>query len=100
MIDDDSEMRKMQSNVTALNWIAQAVLKGRMYMAENFRLVTVDEAAPKLGRSRQGLYRDIRENQFPFPNAVVKFGKSLRINLSLIEKTMEQQSVAVQKAAA
>ncbi|MBL8203933.1 MAG: helix-turn-helix domain-containing protein [Blastocatellia bacterium] len=63
-------------------------------MNENFRLISVEEAAPKLGRSKQGLYRDIREKQFPFPGAVVKFGKTLRINLDLIEKTMEQQTGA------
>jgi excisionase family DNA binding protein len=64
------------------------------------QLSTVDEAAPKLRRSKQGLYRDIRENQFPFPNAVVKFGKQIRINLAMVAKAMEQQGEASRDASA
>jgi hypothetical protein len=63
-------------------------------MTDNFQLTTVDKAAPKFEMSKQGLYRAIRENQFPYPHAIIKVGKQIRINLSLIEKTMEQHSEA------
>jgi excisionase family DNA binding protein len=65
---------------------------------ENFKLMTVKEAAPRLGRSEQGLYRDIREGQFPFPAAVVRFGKQIRINLDAVVKATEQPSNAAQAA--
>ncbi len=52
------------------------------------RLLTVAEAAPALGHSRQGLYRIIREGMFPVPNAVVKFGTQVRINLAIVEEAM------------
>lgn len=72
---------------------------------DNFQLVTVEQAAPKLSRSTQGLYRDIREGQFPVPGAILKFGKQIRINLSLVEETMRgggvsQQNALAQKATA
>ena len=70
-------------------------------MSENFQLVTVKQAAPKFGKSEQGLYRDIREGLFPWPNAVVRFGeKQIRINLAVIEKAMSAQNAAEQRAAA
>lgn len=70
-------------------------------MTINLQLVKVEDAHKPLGfKNTQQLYRVIREGQFPFPNAVVRFGKQIRINLSLIQKTMEQPGDAPQKVAA
>jgi excisionase family DNA binding protein len=64
------------------------------------QLVTVKEAAPKLGLDKQGLYRILREGQFPFPQAVVRFGKQVRINLAAIEEATKRQPATEQKVAA
>jgi len=65
------------------------------------QLVKVQDAVKPLGFDNEyQLYRVIREGQFPWPNAIVRFGKRIMLNLSLIEKAMEQPGSAVQKAAA
>lgn len=58
---------------------------------ENFKLVTVQAAHKPLGfKSEKHLYRVIRENQFPFPQAIVRFGKQIRINLEAVKAATGQ----------
>jgi excisionase family DNA binding protein len=65
------------------------------------KLVTIQQAAPKLGFSRAGLYRLIREGQFPVPSAVLRFGSQYRINLAAVEAaTKADQPVNQQVASA
>lgn len=60
-----------------------------------FQLSTVRDAHKPLGfRSEKHLYRVIRENQFPFPQAIVRFGKQIRINLEAVKAATGQQAVA------
>lgn len=59
---------------------------------KSFQLVKVPEAVKPLGLDNANqLYRVIRENQFPFPQAIVRFGKQIRINLTAVEKAMEPE---------
>ena len=44
---------------------------------------TVEEAAPHLRLSAQGLYAAVRENQLR-PDAVLKIGRRIRINLAAL----------------
>jgi excisionase family DNA binding protein len=44
---------------------------------------TVEEAAPALGLSRQGMYDAIRKGQLP-SEAVLRIGKRIRINLKAL----------------
>ena len=63
----------------------------------NLQLVKVPDAVKPLGlESDKQLYRIIRENQFPFPRAVVRFGKQIRINLALVQELMSAESAGVQ----
>ena len=65
------------------------------------RLVSVEEAAPILGFSRAGLYRVIREDKFPVPSALLKFGSQIRINLETVraatQTQLQEAAVAAQK---
>jgi len=45
---------------------------------------TVEEAAPALKLSVQGLYTAVREKQLP-PEAVLKIGRRVRINLRALQ---------------
>lgn len=65
------------------------------------RLLTVKEAAPVLGFNATQLWRLIRENKFPFPRAVIRFGKQIRIAVDLIEESVRagQAQAKSQKAA-
>lgn len=46
-------------------------------MTSNQLWLSVDEAAPFIGDKPDAIYRDIRENQFPF--RFVKIGKRIKI---------------------
>lgn len=59
------------------------------------QLATVKEAAPRLGFDEPSLYRIIRENQFPVPQAILRFGKQIRINLEFVEETMRQNTESI-----
>jgi|SoiMetStandDraft_2_1073263.scaffolds.fasta_scaffold509323_1 excisionase family DNA binding protein len=50
-------------------------------------LLTVPEVAPKARLSEQGLYRAIREGQFP----AVRIGAKIRIPESALQRWIEQQ---------
>lgn len=50
---------------------------------------TVEEAAPALGMSKQGMYDAIRKGQLP-PEAVLRIGKRIRINLRALDATGRQ----------
>jgi hypothetical protein len=70
-------------------------------MQSGFQLVKVADAVKPLGFDNEHqLYRVIRENQFPVPSAILRFGKQIRINLIAVEEAMKPQNVAAQKAAA
>lgn len=49
---------------------------------------TVEEAAPALGMSKQGMYDAIRKGQLP-PNAILRIGKRIRINLKALRAHAE-----------
>jgi excisionase family DNA binding protein len=44
---------------------------------------TVEEAAPALGLSKQGMYDAIRKGQLPH-EAVLRIGKRIRINMKVL----------------
>lgn len=46
---------------------------------------TVENAAPHLQLSPQGLYAAVRENQLP-PDAVLRIGRRIRINLAALPR--------------
>lgn len=50
---------------------------------------TVEEAAPALGMSKQGMYDAIRKGQLP-REAVLRIGKRIRINLGALNATKRQ----------
>lgn len=50
---------------------------------------TVEEAAPALGMSKQGMYDAIRKGQLP-REAVLRIGKRIRINLRALGATDRQ----------
>ncbi len=50
---------------------------------------TVEEAAPALGMSKQGMYDAIRKGQLP-REAVLRIGKRIRINLRALDATDRQ----------
>lgn len=50
---------------------------------------TVEEAAPALGMSKQGMYDAIRKGQLP-REAVLRIGKRIRINLRALDVTERQ----------
>ncbi len=63
------------------------------------QLVTVEQAYQPLGFTKPSqVYRAIRENQFPVPHAVLRFGKQIRINLQLVEETMRQNAASSDSA--
>jgi excisionase family DNA binding protein len=45
---------------------------------------TVEEAAPKLGLSKQGMYDAIRKGQLP-SESILRIGKRIRINLKALK---------------
>lgn len=47
---------------------------------------TVEEAAPALGLSKQGMYDAIRKGQLP-REAVLRIGKRIRINLKALNSS-------------
>ena len=49
---------------------------------------TVEEAAPALGLSKQGMYDAIRKGQLP-SEAVLRIGKRIRINLKALSLSVE-----------
>lgn len=49
---------------------------------------TVEEAAPALGMSKQGMYDAIRKGQLP-AQAVLRIGKRIRINLKALSVQVE-----------
>ena len=51
---------------------------------------TVEEAAPALGMSKQGMYDAIRKGQLP-REAVLRIGKRIRINLKALGTSVEGQ---------
>lgn len=50
-------------------------------------LLTVEEVAPLIRFSEQGLYRAIRENGFP----ALKIGRQIRIPESALQRWIEEQ---------
>lgn len=52
---------------------------------------TVEEAAPALGLSRQGMYDAIRKGQL-LREAVLRIGKRIRINLKALQSLGERVS--------
>lgn len=50
---------------------------------------TVEEAAPVLGMSKQGMYDAIRKGQLP-REAVLRIGKRIRINLRALNTPVER----------
>jgi excisionase family DNA binding protein len=50
---------------------------------------TVEEAAPALGMSKQGMYDAIRKGQLP-REAVLRIGKRIRINLKALRAAVER----------
>jgi excisionase family DNA binding protein len=53
---------------------------------------TVEEAAPALGMSKQGMYDAIRKGQLP-REAVLRIGKRIRINLKALNSTQGRTEV-------
>lgn len=49
---------------------------------------TVEEAAPALGMSKQGMYDAIRKGQLP-REAILRIGKRIRINLKALNAQVE-----------
>jgi excisionase family DNA binding protein len=52
---------------------------------------TVEEAAPALGMSKQGMYDAIRKGQLP-REAVLRIGKRIRVNLKALQPQVERAS--------
>ncbi len=50
---------------------------------------TVEEAAPALGLSKQGMYDAIRKGQLP-REAILRIGKRIRINLKVLSAPVER----------
>ena len=50
---------------------------------------TVEEAAPALGMSKQGMYDAIRKGQLP-REAVLRIGKRIRVNLKALQPQVER----------
>jgi excisionase family DNA binding protein len=55
----------------------------------NKEWATVEEAAPALGMSKQGMYDAIRKGQLP-SEAILRIGKRIRINLSALNISVKQ----------
>lgn len=53
---------------------------------------TVEEAAPALGLSKQGMYDAIRKGQLP-REAVLRIGKRIRINLKALDTRQQRAEV-------
>ncbi|HEX8492998.1 MAG TPA: helix-turn-helix domain-containing protein [Pyrinomonadaceae bacterium] len=49
---------------------------------------TVEEAAPALGLSKQGMYDAIRKGQLP-SEAILRIGKRIRVNLKALSAQVE-----------
>lgn len=61
---------------------------------------TVEEAAPALGMSKQGMYDAIRKGQLP-RGAVLRIGKRIRINLKALNASRESsETVGAERDAA
>ena len=62
----------------------------------DLKLVKVSDAVEPLGfDNEQQLYRVIREKKFPYPQAVARFGKGIRINLAAVKAAMDVQAFHV-----
>ena len=61
---------------------------------------TVEEAAPALGLSKQGMYDAIRKGQLPH-EAVLRIGKRIRINIKALNESLKnaEESEDVRDAA-
>jgi excisionase family DNA binding protein len=57
---------------------------------------TVEEAAPALGMSKQGMYDAIRKGQLP-REAVLRIGKRIRINLKALNAAEHRDERAGQR---
>lgn len=57
--------------------------------------LTVEQAAPILQMKPQGVWRAIREKQFPFQ--VIRIGKQIRIPKSALESAIAASSDAAKK---
>ena len=51
---------------------------------------TVEEAAPALGLSKQGMYDAIRKGQLP-GEAVLRIGKRIRVNLNALSAPVKHE---------
>jgi excisionase family DNA binding protein len=61
---------------------------------------TVEEAAPALGMSKQGMYDAIRKGQLP-REAVLRIGKRIRINMKALNSSHgKTENVEVERDAA
>jgi predicted DNA-binding transcriptional regulator AlpA len=56
------------------------------------KLVKVEIVAPSFDMNEAQIYRAIRENTFPFPHAVVRIGRQIRIDLDACERALQQQA--------
>lgn len=56
------------------------------------RLRKIEDVAPEFQMNNAQLYRAIRENTFPFPAAVIRIGRQLRIDLDACERALQQQA--------
>lgn len=57
----------------------------------NLKWSTVEEAAPALGMSKQGLYDAVRKGQFP-TDSILRIGKRIRINLEKLNAKEESEA--------
>lgn len=58
----------------------------------NKEWTTVEEAAPALGLSKQGMYDAIRKGQLPH-EAVLRIGKRIRINMKALNASLKNVEV-------
>lgn len=56
------------------------------------RLRKVEDVAPEFQMNAMQLYRAIREQTFPFPQAIVRIGRQIRIDLDACERVLQQKS--------
>lgn len=60
---------------------------------------TVEEAAPALGLSKQGMYDAIRKGQLP-SESVLRIGKRIRINLKALSAPIKSEQEKQSECAA
>ena len=63
------------------------------------RLRKVEDAAPEFQMNAMQLYRTIREQTFPFPQAIVRIGRQIRIDLDACERALQQPAELQRQAA-